>query len=169
MVDVVPFSRALQDDVIDLILTIQQVEFGFKIRAEDQPDLLGVEDFYQTGAGGFWVALVDGKPVGTIALRDIGERQGALRKMFVKVTYRGREHGVAESLLRTLLKSAKAGGIEEVFLGTTEKFLAAHRFYEKHGFVQVFRASCQRLFPEWRSIRGSTSWRSPMLTPDNSL
>ncbi len=147
MVDVVPFTRALQDDVIELILTIQQVEFGFNIRAEDQPDLLGVEDFYQTGAGGFWVALVDGKPVGTIALRDIGKRQGALRKMFVKVAYRGREHGVAETLLRTLLKSAKAGGIEEVFLGTTEKFLAAHRFYEKHGFVQVVPRELPVAFP----------------------
>src|SRR5688572_29572781 len=147
VVDVVPFTRALQDDVIELILTIQQVEFGFDIRAEDQPDLLDVEDFYQTGAGGFWVALVDGKPAGTIALRDIGERQGALRKMFVKVAYRGREHAVAETLLRTLLKSAKAGGIEEVFLGTTEKFLAAHRFYEKHGFVRVAPRELPAAFP----------------------
>jgi N-acetylglutamate synthase-like GNAT family acetyltransferase len=147
VVDVVPFTRALQDDVVELILTIQQVEFGFDIRAEDQPDLLDVEDFYQTGAGGFWVALVDGKPAGTIALRDIGERQGALRKMFVKVAYRGREHAVAETLLRTLLQSARAGGIEEVFLGTTEKFLAAHRFYEKHGFVRVVPRELPAAFP----------------------
>jgi N-acetylglutamate synthase-like GNAT family acetyltransferase len=147
VVDVVPYSRALQDDVIELILAIQQVEFGFNIQAEDQPDLLNVEDFYLTGAGGFWVALVGGKPVGTIALRDIGERQGALRKMFVNAAYRGREHAVAESLLRTLLKSARAGGIEQVFLGTTEKFLAAHRFYEKHGFVQVSPRDLPASFP----------------------
>lgn len=147
MVDIVPFTRALQHDVIELILTIQQVEFGFDVRAEDQPDLLGVEDFYQTGAGGFWVALVSGKPVGTIALRDIGEKQGALRKMFVNAAYRGREHGVAETLLRTLLKSAKAGGIEEIFLGTTEKFLAAHRFYEKNGFVRVLPLELPAAFP----------------------
>jgi N-acetylglutamate synthase-like GNAT family acetyltransferase len=137
VVDVVPFTRAFQDDVIDLILTIQQVEFGFNIRAADQPDLQDVEDFYQTGAGGFWVALVEGKPVGTIALRDIGHRQGALRKMFVKAEYRGKAHAVAETLLKTLLKAAMTSGIDEIYLGTTEKFLAAHRFYEKHGFTQV--------------------------------
>jgi N-acetylglutamate synthase-like GNAT family acetyltransferase len=146
-VDVVPFSRALQADVIDLILTIQQVEFGFDIRAEDQPDLHDVENFYQTGTGGFWVALVDGIPVGTIALRDIGGKQGALRKMFVKAAYRGREHAVAETLLQTLIKSAKAGGLKEILLGTTEKFLAAHRFYEKHGFVQVPPSSLPSSFP----------------------
>lgn len=147
VIDVVPFSRALQDAVIDLILTIQQVEFGFKILAEDQPDLHGVEEFYQTGGGGFWVALADGNPVGTIALRDIGERQGALRKMFVKSDYRGKGHAVAETLLRTLLKSAMAGGIDEIFLGTTEKFLAAHRFYEKHGFVPVVPSELPAAFP----------------------
>jgi N-acetylglutamate synthase-like GNAT family acetyltransferase len=147
VVDIVPFTRALQDDVLELILTIQQVEFGFKISAEDQPDLLGVEDFYQTGAGGFWVARVDGETVGTIALRDIGDRQGALRKMFVKAAYRGREHGVADTLLRTLIKSAEAGGVEEVFLGTTEKFLAAHRFYEKHGFARIEPRELPAAFP----------------------
>lgn len=61
MGDVVPYTLALQDEVIELILTIQQVEFGFKISAEDQPDLLDVENSYQTGAGGFWVALVEEK------------------------------------------------------------------------------------------------------------
>jgi N-acetylglutamate synthase-like GNAT family acetyltransferase len=147
LVDVVPFSRAMQDNVIELILTIQQGEFGFNIRAEDQPDLSDVEHFYQTGAGGFWVALAGEEVVGTIALRDIGAKQGALRKMFVKAAYRGRVHAVAEALLRTLLESARAGGLEEILLGTTEKFLAAHRFYEKHGFVQIPPSDLPPTFP----------------------
>jgi N-acetylglutamate synthase-like GNAT family acetyltransferase len=147
VVSLVPFSQSLQDDVIELILTIQQGEFGFEIRAEDQPDLLDIAGFYQTGAGGFWVAMAGEKPVGTIGLRDIGEKQGALRKMFVKAAYRGREHAVAQTLLRTLLESARAGGIEEIYLGTTEKFLAAHRFYEKHGFAQVRSSELPASFP----------------------
>jgi GNAT superfamily N-acetyltransferase len=130
MIEVVSFSRALQDEVVDLILTIQREEFGFDIDVKDQPDLLNIEDFYQTGGGGFWVAVANQAPVGTIALRDIGQRQGALRKMFVKADYRGRPHAVAATLLKTLLDSARAGGIETIYLGTTEKFLAAHRFYE---------------------------------------
>ena len=157
-----PFSRAFQHDVIDLILTIQQVEFGFDIRAEDQPDLQAIEDFYQTGAGGFWVALVEGRPVGTIGLRDIGERQGALRKMFVKPAYRGKEKAVAETLLQTLLESARAGGIDEVFLGTTEKFVAAHRFYEKQGFDQV---PADRLPPRFPRMALDTRFYKLALTP----
>jgi len=146
MIKVVPYSQAFQHDVIELILSIQR-EFGFEIGVEDQPDLLDVEGFYQTGAGGFWVATAGEEPVGTIALRDIGERQGALRKMFVKAAYRGREHEAAGTLLSTLLKSASTSGIEEIYLGTTEKFLAAHRFYEKHGFVRVPANELPARFP----------------------
>jgi N-acetylglutamate synthase-like GNAT family acetyltransferase len=146
-VDVVPYARVMQDQVIDLILTIQRVEFGFDIGAADQPDLLDIENFYQTGAGGFWVALADGVPVGTIALRDIGKRRGALRKMFVKAAYRGAPHAVAETLLRTLIESATACDLGEIFLGTTEKFLAAHRFYAKQGFVQILASELPATFP----------------------
>jgi N-acetylglutamate synthase-like GNAT family acetyltransferase len=147
VVNVVPYTLALQSGVIELILAIQQVEFGFEIRAEDQPDLLDVENFYQTGAGGFWVALAGAKPIGTIALRDIGNRQGALRKMFVMAAFRGKEHAVAETLLRTLLTAARTAGVDEIFLGTTEKFLAAHRFYEKHSFVQIPSSDLPAAFP----------------------
>jgi N-acetylglutamate synthase-like GNAT family acetyltransferase len=147
VIEVVPFTPALQADVIELILTIQRIEYGFDIRAEDQPDLLDVKNFYQAGSGGFWVALLGSELVGTIALRDIGERQGALRKMFVKAAYRGREHAAAAALLATLLKSAKTAGIDEIFLGTTEKFHAAHRFYEKHGFAQVLANDLPPAFP----------------------
>jgi len=162
VVDVVPYMPAMQAEVIELILTIQRGEFGFEISAEDQPDLLDVENFYQTGAGGFWVALVGQRLIGTIALRDIGNRQGALRKMFVKELYRGKEQAVAETLLRTLLAAARTAGLEEIFLGTTEKFLAAHRFYEKHRFVRVPPGDLPAAFP--RMALDTRFYKLPLAT-----
>jgi hypothetical protein len=88
VVSVTPFSTAQQAEVLDLILGIQRVEFGFDIRAEDQPDLL-----------------------------------------------------------EALLHSARASRLQEVFLGTTEGFLAAHRFYEKYGFVRVAPDQLPAAFP----------------------
>lgn len=147
MIEIVSHRRELQQPVIDLILQIQREEFGFDIEAEDQPDLLEVQDFYQSGAGGFWVALDDEQVVGTIALRDIGNGQAALRKMFVKPSHRGREHALAARLLAQLIASAKANRLREIFLGTTEKFAAAHRFYEKNGFVRVEPHALPNAFP----------------------
>lgn len=142
-----PFSPEHTDGVVRLILPIQQQEFGIAITAEAQPDLRDIPGFYQHGAGNFWIALDDGEVVGTIGLLDIGHKQAALRKMFVRASHRGREHGVAAALLATLIEHARAQGLREIFLGTTDKFLAAHRFYEKHGFCSVLREALPEAFP----------------------
>jgi N-acetylglutamate synthase-like GNAT family acetyltransferase len=147
MIHVVDFSKSMKSAVLELILSIQREEFGFDMSEQDQPDLSDIPNFYQSGAGGFWVALADNEVVGTIALRDIENNQGALRKMFVKATHRGSKHGVAAALLEQLVRSAEGKGIRELYLGTTEKFLAAHRFYEKNGFGRVGLESLPEAFP----------------------
>lgn len=144
---VVPFVPGYAAGVASLIVPIQREEFGISITLADQPDLADIPGFYQRGAGNFWVALEAGEVVGTIALLDIGDAQGALRKMFVAPAFRGREHGTARALLDVLLDWSRSRGLREVFLGTTEKFLAAHRFYEKNGFREIARAELPPTFP----------------------
>lgn len=141
------FSAADEQAVIDLILPIQRDEFGIAITAEDQPDLRGIPGFYQTGDGDFWVAAIGQSIVGTVALKDIGGAEAALRKMFVASDFRGREHGVASRLLDALVAHAERRKIRSIYLGTTEKFLAAHRFYEKSGFVEIARQDLPARFP----------------------
>lgn len=133
--------------VAAVILPVQQAEFGIPITLDDQPDLRDIEGFYQRGSGNFWVAQVDGQTVGTIALLDIGNKEAALRKMFVAAPYRGREFGVAKHLLNELLAWATRHGLQSIYLGTTSKFLAAHRFYEKNGFVELSKSSLPESFP----------------------
>lgn len=147
MIEIVNHSKSLEGSVVDFILEIQRTEFGLDIHAEDQPDLLDVAKFYQTGAGNFWVALADNEVVGTIALRDIGNRQGALRKMYVKAPHRGKEHAVAAQLLERLVQSATGAEVQDLYLATTEKFVAALRFYEKNGFVRVAPKALPEAFP----------------------
>ena len=69
---IAPFSDADQQGVLDVILPIQQREFGIPITAADQPDLMNIPEFYQSGTGGFWVARSNGEVVGTVGLKDIG-------------------------------------------------------------------------------------------------
>ena len=132
--------------VIDVIVPIQREEFGVSITAEDQPDLADIPGWYQTGAGQFWLAERDGLAVGTIALKDIGDGAVALRKMFVRPEGRG-PAGAASALLATALEHARAHGVREIWLGTTDRFLAAHRFYEKNGFAQVEAGDLPSAFP----------------------
>jgi GNAT superfamily N-acetyltransferase len=132
--------------VVELILKIQQDEFGVSITLEDQPDLLCIPSVYQRGNGNFWVALDGDNVVGTIAAIDIGNSQLALRKMFLEANYRGQSAGVAYQLLHTLLHWAKDKNVRKIYLGTTEKYKAAHRFYEKNGFVRVSKSGLPATF-----------------------
>lgn len=147
MIQLRPYSPTDTDAIAAVILPIQQHEFGIPITIEAQPDLRNVQEFYQHGSGNFWVAEVEGRIVGTIALLDIGNGDAALRKMFVSESFRGKEHGVAQRLLQELLKWAGEKQLRRIYLGTTEKFLAAHRFYEKNGFLQIAKSDLPGSFP----------------------
>ncbi|MBY5549552.1 GNAT family N-acetyltransferase [Rhizobium leguminosarum] len=146
-VEIRTFTADDADAVLSVVLPIQREEFGIDITADEQPDLRVIPDFYQSGKGQFWVALKDGVIVGTVGLKDIGNNQAALRKMFVSAEVRGSEHGVAARLLDYLFAHARDVGLTDIFLGTTDKFVAAHRFYEKNGFSEIAKSALPRTFP----------------------
>jgi GNAT superfamily N-acetyltransferase len=145
--EVVPFRRDLEEDVLRLIVGIQRDEFAIPITAADQPDLRNIPAFYQVGRGNFWVARSGAEVVGTISVLDIGGGRGALRKMFVAAPYRGRAHGTAQRLLDALVEWCSGHSIREIYLGTAPAFRAAHRFYEKNGFTEIPKASLPAAFP----------------------
>ncbi|MBI1753512.1 MAG: GNAT family N-acetyltransferase [Acidobacteria bacterium] len=133
-----PFQPGQEAQVLDLILPIQQLEFGVPITAADQPDLARIPDVYQAGRGGFWVGLEQGRVVGTIGLIDFGQAPGgggALRKMFLRKDQRG--CGLAQALLDVLLDHAAIHQLPGLWLGTLPHMGAAHRFYERNGFRRV--------------------------------
>lgn len=142
-----PYGRQGPDRIFGLILPIQTEEFGVAITRADQPDLEDIPGFYQHGTGNFWVALDGGEVVGTVALIDIGDRQVALRKMFVRADHRGAPRAVARRLLDTALDWARAHRVTDVFLGTTARYKAAHRFYEKNGFNTIAKEALPPSFP----------------------
>ena len=136
---IVPYAGHDTGPIVELITSIQIREFGVATSAEKQPDLRAIPEYYQQGAGNFWLAFADGELAGTIALKDVGDGVCALRKMFVKEPFRGKRFGIAAALMRTLLDWAAANGVREIYLGTVDVYHAAHRFYEKSGFVEVGR------------------------------
>jgi N-acetylglutamate synthase-like GNAT family acetyltransferase len=135
------------DAIAALIVGIQREEFGLAITRADQPDIDDIDGFYREGRGDFWVARHGTQVIGTIALKDIGQGAGALRKMFVHRDWRGTNPSVAAALLQALHDAARKRGFDQIYLGTTDRFLAAHRFYEKHGFTVVAAETLPEAFP----------------------
>jgi GNAT superfamily N-acetyltransferase len=141
------YDKKYHDQVADLILHIQRNEFGVEITLGDQPDLNSIESFYQKGTGNFWVAIIGTSVVGTIALIDIGNNQVALRKMFVKETYRGAPYKTGQHLMNAAFTWMKEKNVHEVILGTLDRFQAAQKFYLRNGFVEIEKKNLPSNFP----------------------
>ncbi len=140
-----PIFNDFCPQILDLILPIQQIEFNVPVTLEGQPDLLDIETYYHNTGGGFWGAKINNELIGTIALIAIGHNAGAIRKMFVKKEFRGRE--TAQQLLVKLIDDCDEKGISDLYLGTVDMLKAAHRFYEKNGFVRMKSEEMPDYFP----------------------
>ncbi len=133
--------------IISLVLPIQQVEFNVPVTIEGQPDLLDIETNYHKTGGGFWVADSGQLLVGTAGLIHIGQNAGIVRKMFVRKEFRGKETGIAQSLVNILIQHSRAAGITDLYLGSVDSMKAAHRFYERNGFAQITKGDMPSHFP----------------------
>jgi GNAT superfamily N-acetyltransferase len=143
-----PIGNSLSPQVIDLILPIQQLEFNVPTNLAAQPDLLDIERYYRQSGGGFWGAMdAQQQVVGTIALIRFQKDAGAIRKMFVKKEFRGKEFGVASRLLGMLIGHSRENGIKDLYLGTVDVMKAALRFYEKNGFTRIDKQDLPASFP----------------------
>ncbi|WP_295200524.1 GNAT family N-acetyltransferase [uncultured Chryseobacterium sp.] len=145
--DIQQLDNTYSEELINLILTIQQKEFNVPITIEDQPDLKEIEIFYIESGGNFWGAFIDGELVGSIALVKFDARAGAVRKMFVKKEFRGKELNIAQELLEVLISFCRNNGIEKIYLGTVNILKAAMRFYERNYFVEIKKEDLPPRFP----------------------
>ena len=146
-IQIQPFGDKYTDAVISLILPIQQIEFGVPVTALDQPDLLDIPNYYFKGAGNFWIATINEKVIGSIGLLDFGNGNFTMRKMFVAKEYRGATYNIAQQLCQTAKDWVSNHDGCEIYLGTVEILIAAHRFYEKNGFLRVNQKDLPPDFP----------------------
>ncbi len=97
-------------------------------------------------AGGFWVALVNGRPVGLIAVqpdcRFQGEEIPEIHEFLVAPPYR--HTGVADLLLKEALNFLRRGGHRRVALWVGEENERAREFYRRHGFQETARQGVWR-------------------------
>lgn len=146
MIKIIPYMDVYQSQIINLVSNIL-AEFCLPVNINDQPDLLQITQFYQNNCGNFWLALYNNQVIGTVALVNIGNGQGALRKMFVDKNHRGKEKKVAQYLLEALLAWCNQKNIKAIYLGTRSIFLAAQKFYERNRFKEISKVNLPDKFP----------------------
>jgi GNAT superfamily N-acetyltransferase len=126
----VPFEPQYADGFRSLVADTLR-EFGFELDPEFDTDIDDPASVYAA----MWVAVEGREVVGSVALRDLGNGSVELKRMYLRPTQRGR--GLGKQLLGLALAWAREHRFDTVRLDTSERMLAAQRFYEAHGFERV--------------------------------
>jgi GNAT superfamily N-acetyltransferase len=101
---------------------------------------------FEARRDGLWVAELDGRRVGCIAIQHDAEDQSGssaqLRWFFVESDARG--HGVGRALLDQAIAFCHKAGYGSIWLWTVDDLAAARRQYERAGFrlVHTEREPC---------------------------
>ena len=85
--------------------------------------------------GGLWVARVEGKGAGCVALGRLDDHIAELRTLYVRPTYRGL--GIGRKLVETALAEARALHYSHVRLDTLFFMEDAQRLYRAFGFCEI--------------------------------
>ncbi|MEZ4294838.1 MAG: GNAT family N-acetyltransferase [Polyangiaceae bacterium] len=99
------------------------------------PELRAIATAFRNWGGNFWVAERAGQVVGSVGYTP-GKTEGTaeLKKLYVDKT--AREHGLGGHLCRMIEDEARAAGFSRIDLWSDTRFLTAHAFYAKRGYVR---------------------------------
>lgn len=133
MFEIVEYDKKYEKEAKELMIDISVNEYGFK--EFEEAFFKSDYDKFQKSGGNFWLVLDKNKKViGTMALEKKGTL-GCLSGVYLRKEYRGK--GIAQRLLENAIIYAKDKKMEEIILGTYEKFSRAIKFYEKNKFIRV--------------------------------
>lgn len=98
------------------------------------PELRALASYYAGQGGALWAAEADGRVVGMVGAKPLGDGAWELCKMYADAAQRGT--GLAQRLIGAAEDFARAAGGVEMKLWSDTRFDRAHRFYEKQGYVR---------------------------------
>ncbi|WP_338791789.1 GNAT family N-acetyltransferase [Bernardetia sp. MNP-M8] len=122
--------ESVHQNGIDEMMNEIAVEFEEQIFPKVTVETPSIPDNY-------WVALYNGKVVGTVGVVVVQNEFGVLKKMMLKKEFRGKEFGLSKLLLETVIEWSEENQISKIYLGTMNQFKAAQTFYKKNGFREI--------------------------------
>ncbi|HIF29862.1 MAG: GNAT family N-acetyltransferase [Candidatus Marinimicrobia bacterium] len=111
------------------------IEESFLLEESDKFDLLNPEESIINKGGEIFFALIEDKPIATVAMIPIKSDTYELAKMTVDTQYRG--NGIANKLMDKCILFAKEKKVKEIILITNDTLVIARNLYDKYGFKEV--------------------------------
>lgn len=102
-------------------------------------ELASLPGEYAAPRGALFMAVIDGKPAGCVALRPLDTADcpnaAEMKRLYVRDRFRG--SGLGRELAEAALDAAREGGYSSVLLDTLDDMEAARSLYEDLGFHEV--------------------------------
>jgi len=95
-------------------------------------ELAALPGEYASPAGRLALALSEGQPVGCVALRRLDRSRGEMKRLYVRVAFRG--CGWGRQLLDWAIAEARAAGYRELLCDTMPAMADALAMYRRTGF-----------------------------------
>ncbi len=134
------FSDARYEEVKQLVLGVLD-EKGFGYDPVKDYDLDDITKYYHDNGGMFFIGSVDGKIIGTSAVRKIDSERCEIKRIYVYKEYRRRGYG--RELFLHALDFAKDHYLH-ITLMTDRSLVEAINLYKKFGFSIVGTDSLQK-------------------------
>jgi ribosomal protein S18 acetylase RimI-like enzyme len=129
--------RAMPSEIDTAYAIVEEYYEAMSVVARDTREAFA--QLYFTDGAGVWLAWVEERIIGCIALRAMRQfsEGGEVKRLYVQPKYRGR--GIAVALHDALETHARNIGYRCLYLDTTDNMTAAIHFYEAHGYGRCAR------------------------------
>jgi len=131
--EIIPYHVDYKQDFYDL--NAWWVEKYFKMEPVDENVLSNPEDTILNKGGEIFFAVINGKAVGTVALKAEGDGVFELTKLGVDPTLQ--QGGMGRALCEAVIERFQARGGKTLYLETNTKLTPAIDLYWKLGFVEL--------------------------------
>lgn len=110
---------------------------------------------FDSATENLWIAEIDGRPVGSIAIVKADPRAAQLRWFLLEPEARGK--GLGHRLMQTGIDFAKDKGYQQIFLWTSNLHLTARSLYDQYGFritekTEEIRSEISLVEERWEKI-----------------
>jgi putative acetyltransferase len=133
MISIRDYRESDKEEVYFLIDNIIHEIFSSKL--SDADDLSDINQHYYDRGGAFYVALDQGKIVGTIGIFLMDDGKVKIKRMYVDKDYR--KQGIGQELLDKIMAFCETKRYTDITLTTYPQMSEAIRFYERNGFKHV--------------------------------
>lgn len=150
--EIVPAHTAAAAPAVRALFEEYAAELGVDLCFQNfAAELATLPGAYAPPRGGAWIARVDGRDAGCVALRPLDAKAAELKRMYVRRDWRGR--GLGRRLGETAIGFARVAGYRAVCLDTLAGMTEALALYRSFGFRPT-RAYCHNPLPDtvWMAL-----------------